>query len=678
MSSTHQLAAILFTDIAGYTAMMQEDETAALAVVRHYTTVLKEVVSQYQGSIVNDYGDGNLCTFTSATEALRCAIDLQRKLQSEPKVPLRVGLHVGEIFFEDGKVFGDGVNVASRIQSLGVANSVLFSGEIYSKISNQTEFKPVSLGNFHFKNVAESMEVFALAGGDLIVPKKGSMKGKLKVSVTPIKKWIAVAAVILVALVLIFLYKQYSKRSIPGDIEKSIAVLAFVDMSPSKDQEHISDGISEEIINSLVNLKGLKVIARTSSFYFKGKDVPLAEIADKLGVEHILEGSVRKVDDQLRITVQLVTKDGFHLFSETFSRPATDLLNMQSEIAEIIARKLLKDLTPQQQLQIKADKASSVEAYEYYLRGQRLGAAGSAVLTLSEISLAEDLYWKAISLDPDFAPTYGRLADLYDTRGNNPLYRSKAWKLRDSLGRVGYRLNPTSPEVLTARVLTFFKSDFPDPDSTLYFLKAAFALHPSNALVNRFIGGFYVRIGMDAQAREFLNKSIEMDPLNRNPWRGLARAKTMVGDLTGAEMDFKKVIELDFPLAGDHLLLAGIYVMKGELENAANELAIAEKLGGDRNSVQRAMLLAAEGEKEAALRISRDINVLCLLRMKDEALEALESTESSPVIEPVSHIASLEKNPIFDFVREEPEFKRIYARKKKEYDENVKRYGSLD
>src|SRR6478752_5530393 len=142
------LAAILFTDIVGYTAMMQQDEPGAVALVKHYLGVLKKEVADHSGVVLNDYGDGSLCTFTSATRALSCAVAMQQQLQSEPKVPLRIGLHIGELFFEEGKVFGDGVNVASRIQSLGQANTILFSSEINNKIKNQAEFKTASVGRF--------------------------------------------------------------------------------------------------------------------------------------------------------------------------------------------------------------------------------------------------------------------------------------------------------------------------------------------------------------------------------------------------------------------------------------------------------------------------------------------------------------------------------------------------
>lgn len=191
-----KLAAIFFTDIVGYTAMMQKDEQTAVSVNKRYLAALKQFVSSHGGEILNDYGDGSLCTFSSATEAVKCAMEIQRQLQLEPKVPLRIGLHIGEIFFEDGKVFGDGVNIASRIQSLGIANSILFSSEINSKIKNQQEFKSISVGSFHFKNVDEPMEVFALANEGLTVPGKAEMSGKLKEiqKKSAYKKWIWIAA----------------------------------------------------------------------------------------------------------------------------------------------------------------------------------------------------------------------------------------------------------------------------------------------------------------------------------------------------------------------------------------------------------------------------------------------------------------------------------------------------
>jgi class 3 adenylate cyclase len=180
--SPHQrrLAAILFTDIVGYTAMMQQNEIEALTTIKRYTTVLKQCVKEHAGEVSNDYGDGSLCTFSSAAEAVQCALEMQEQLQTQPAVPLRIGLHIGEIFFEDGKILGDGVNLASRIQSIAHGNSILFSEEIHDKIRNNPKFKSVCLGTFEFKNVEKPIVVYALTNEGLTVPERHAMEGKLK------------------------------------------------------------------------------------------------------------------------------------------------------------------------------------------------------------------------------------------------------------------------------------------------------------------------------------------------------------------------------------------------------------------------------------------------------------------------------------------------------------------
>ena len=173
MPSQHrQLAAILFTDIVGYSAIMQKDEQAAMVLYQRYMTILKQFVTTYHGRILNDYGDGSLCAFPSATEAVQCAVQIQKELQNHPTVPLRIGLHVGEVIFEGRKAIGDSVNIASRIQSLGQANTILFSKEVFDKLRNQPGCNCVSLGQFEFKNVDEPMEIFALVQEGLVVPEK--------------------------------------------------------------------------------------------------------------------------------------------------------------------------------------------------------------------------------------------------------------------------------------------------------------------------------------------------------------------------------------------------------------------------------------------------------------------------------------------------------------------------
>src|SRR5688572_20155455 len=233
-----RLAAILFTDIVGYTAAMQQDEVRAVGLVRRYISILQKTVAEHGGEILNDCGDGSLCVFPSATDALQCALDVQRQLQADPPVPLRIGLHVGEILFENGKVFGDGVNVASRIQSLGQANTVLFSPEIHHQIRNHPQFQSVSLGTFEFKNVGEPMEVFALANEGLIVPRREHLSGKLKKTSkkSSLKRLVLYTALGLMSLAGAFVYKNYKSKDSKDSGEKTIAILPFRNISESKEE----------------------------------------------------------------------------------------------------------------------------------------------------------------------------------------------------------------------------------------------------------------------------------------------------------------------------------------------------------------------------------------------------------------------------------------------------------
>ena len=189
MPQSRQLAAIMFTDIVGYTAIMQQNEAKAVAVIKHYNSVLEKWVTHFKGQVINYYGDGSLCIFSSVAKGVECALKMQCELQEEPAIPLRIGLHIGEIFFEDGKILGDGVNVASRIQSIGQGNTILFSEEIQDKIKNIPKLKSVCLGAFEFKNVDKPITVYALANEGLVIPKRENMDGKLKEKKAKSKWW---------------------------------------------------------------------------------------------------------------------------------------------------------------------------------------------------------------------------------------------------------------------------------------------------------------------------------------------------------------------------------------------------------------------------------------------------------------------------------------------------------
>ena len=284
------LAAIMFTDMVGYTAQMQKDEGLAKVNRDRHRQVLQDHVQSHAGKILQYYGDGTLCVFESAVEAVRCAIKIQTELQKDPPIPLRVGIHAGDIVYDNEGVYGDAVNVASRIENLSVAGSVLISEKVMFELKNHPGLSAESLGYFNLKNVKYPMEIFAVSSNQLAIPDPETIK------------------------------KERVRE------KKSIAVLPFVNMSADPENEYFSDGITEELLNTLSKIEGLQVTARTSSFAFKNRNIDVREIGTQLEVKTVLEGSVRKAGNKVRITAQLInTADGYHLWSETYDRQLDDI-----------------------------------------------------------------------------------------------------------------------------------------------------------------------------------------------------------------------------------------------------------------------------------------------------------------------------------------------------------------
>ena len=368
-----QLAAILFTDIVGYTGMMQKDERNALSVTRHYMAVLEEATDTFHGRILNDYGDGSLCSFPSVTEAIKAAVQMQHQLQREPNVPLRIGIHVGELFFEGHKVMGDSVNVASRIQSLGCANSILLSKEVFDKLKNQPEYKSVSLGKFEFKNVDEPLEIFALAREGLTVPKKEQLSGKLKEikKRSTRKKILAGTIVLILVLASFMIFKKYFISSgFRG--EKSIAVLPFGNDEQGNIEDYLNDGITQDIISKLSKISSLqKVIGWFSVRTFKKTTKTIKQIGDELGVAAILTGTIQKQGDKTHIIAELIeASTNRRLWGDDFVYEDNDILSIQGKVSNEIVTALNANISIDDKKNLARNYTENVEAYKLYRKGR--------------------------------------------------------------------------------------------------------------------------------------------------------------------------------------------------------------------------------------------------------------------------------------------------------------------
>jgi len=463
MTNNRKLAAIMFTDIEGYTKLMQGNEEQAIRYRTKHRKIFNQLTPKHNGKILQYYGDGTLSIFDSAIEAVNCGIEIQLALLEDPVVPVRIGVHIGDIVHSNEEIIGDGVNVASRIESLAVAGSVFISDQVYDEVKNQPTIQTKRLRRVKLKNVERIFEVYAIANTGLVVPNAEDLNGKTeripefrkqkkirnRIRITVVSALIVIASV--------SVYKLIGK---PGESEvqnvevapepNSIAVLAFENMSGDVEDEYFSDGISEEILNYLAKVDGLKVAGRTSAFAFKGKNEDIKIIGKKLKVGMVLEGSVRKANNRVRITAQLINvADGFHIWSETFDRELEDIFAIQDEIAAQIVEKLKLSLTG-----TKITEKVNVEAYDLLLKGIHfLNKDFEGTKKGLEYCL------KAVQVDSNYATAYACIGDAYI---NYSIYgfmsNAEAYSKAREAAEKSISINPT--EARAHKVLAYVKMNY--------------------------------------------------------------------------------------------------------------------------------------------------------------------------------------------------------------------------
>ncbi|MGZ5134009.1 MAG: adenylate/guanylate cyclase domain-containing protein, partial [Flavitalea sp.] len=370
MSQSRQLAEIMFTDIVGYTALMGSDEQKAFELLSKNRNIQKPIIEQYNGHWVKELGDGVLASFNTVYDAVTAAIQIQ---EAAKDFQLRIGIHLGEVIFENDDVFGDGVNIASRIQAIATPGRIFISESVYNNVSNKKEIRTSFVKQEFLKNVKDAVKIY-----EVLAENKQSSD------------------------------RFNSVPDLPTKISSgtSIAVLPFVNMSNDPEQEYFCDGISEEIINALSQLDNLRVIARTSVFSFKGKNLDVREIGKTLDVNALLEGSVRKAGNRLRITTKLVrVSDGSHQWSNQYDRVLEDVFSIQEDIAENVATSLKGFITNKEKEAIRRPE-TIIEAYEYYLKGRQL-------LRHVVLDESKNMFEKAVKLDSGYALAYAGLADLH-------------------------------------------------------------------------------------------------------------------------------------------------------------------------------------------------------------------------------------------------------------------------
>jgi adenylate cyclase len=471
-----QLAAILFADMTGYTALMQENEHLARSKRRRLKQVLEETISRYNGKILQYYGDGSLSIFRSAIDSVGCAIDMQKQLKQEPRVDLRMGIHTGDVIMEDEAIYGDGVNLASRIESLCVPGGIFISEKVHDEIKNHASFSTHELGYFELKNVKQPMKLFAISNEGIIVPARGELQGKTK------------------------------------QTQNRLAVLPFVNMSADPENEYFSDGITEELLNALTRVEGLQVTSRTSAFAFKGKNHDIRDIAIQLNVDKVLEGSVRKAGNRVRITAQLINAaDGYHIWSENYDRNLTDIFEVQDEISGIIANKLRENLSEKKKEEHLVKPAiSNVKAYTSFLKGRHFWNK----LTPGDCRRAISCFEEVIAMEPGYAQAYAMIAAAYSYLGaSGQMQAREAFEIVARNADKALQLDSSIAEshIAKASVYLFYEWKWKD---AYEYLQKALRLNPSAIETYELLGFYYIVVGEKEKALATLEEAERMDPLS--------------------------------------------------------------------------------------------------------------------------------------------------------------------
>lgn len=492
----------MFTDIAGYTTLTQTDESAALRLLQEQDRLVRPLLEIHRGRLVKSMGDGLLIEFANALDAVECAEDLQRHIRGRnaregaPELRVRIGIHLGDVQGAGKDILGDAVNIASRLEPIAEPGGICLSEAVYGQVRNKVRFQLEKLGQKTLKGVREPMDVYRV-----VLPEEAPEATR-------------------------------REPSIPR-----IAILPLTNISPDPQDEYFADGLTEELISVLSQIHGLRVIARTSVTQYKGTSKPVGQIGVELDVTTVLEGSVRKAGNRLRITLQLIDVGSQeHIWAETYNRELNDVFAIQAEVAEQTAGALKLKLLQSERDAIREKPTSSLEAYELYLRGvqasRRFDEAMEINIGPSDLE-AERYLEAAIREDPGFSAAYAALAThLISAMGSTRLQKEVLPKARALVDRA-LELNPASSDAHLARANLNWQGGLDWPRAEAEF-QQAISLNQSSSSARRWYGYFLESMQRLNEARKQLLAAIELDPLWVAPREGYHMTFLMRGEFAQA------------------------------------------------------------------------------------------------------------------------------------------------
>lgn len=579
MSTSRRLAAVMFSDIEGFSGLMQKDEANALKLKDGYRLALDACHAQFNGEVVHYFGDGCLSIFKSALDAMECAICMQQQYQD--KVPVRIGMHLGDIIATEDDVYGDGVNVASRIESLGVVGAILISDRMQAELHNHPEIKTASVGVYQLKNIDRPMEVFALANEGLVIPKHNSLQGKTAKTPSAVslrkKRWIGLGVLLL--LVLISSAYWYSQKSStpPADALARVAVLPFRNISSQAENEYLSDGITEELTSSLSGISGLKVISRNSVLRYKNSTKTIRQIGKELGISVLIEGSVIKEGTSMRIMARMIdaTTDEI-LWSDHFQQGVGEILIFYSQVVQQVAHKLNVTLRDAEVTRLgKADRVNP-ELHQLYLKGLFY----SNKFTDAGYHEAVQQFDQALRIDSNYAPALAGKAFSYALMGvfNPSLSTKEALLKTQRFAQKALKADDHLPLAYIALGYSklFFQRDLKGAETAL---NKAIEVDPSNDMALTALVLINLYNGNTTAAAALTEKGKSISPFSFFLTHQEGRILFRQNKPQEAIESYLSAIRLhNHPLLYDHL--AGLYNQLGKYKEAIHLLdSSAHKFG---------------------------------------------------------------------------------------------------
>jgi adenylate cyclase len=586
-----KLTAILSADAVGYSRLMGDDEEATIRTLTEYRDAITVLVNEHKGRVVDSPGDNVLAEFASVVDAVRCAVETQKQiaernadLPENRRMLFRIGVNLGDIVDEGDRIYGDGVNIAARLESLAETGGICISGTAFDHVKGKLEVGYKYLGEQKVKNIKEPVRIYKM----LLDPDDvGKIIGEKKLRPGQ-RKWanLTVAAMLILLAGAFTIWHFYFR---PQSMEKvatvlpekpSIAVLPFNNLSGDSDQDYLADGITENIITALSKIPEMLVIARNSVFTYKDKPIKIQQVGQDLGVRFVLEGSIQKAEDQVRITGQLIdATTGHHLWADQYDRELEDLFAVQDEITMHIASALQVELTDGKQAQVRHRSTNNLRAWSYAVKGYSLYER----ITKDDNAKARELFEKAVELDPDYAWAWAMIGFTYfiDTRYGWHRPREESEKMMIEYGQKAVKLDDSIPDVylLLASPHIWRK----EHDEAIALAEKAIAIDPNSAESYAELGMYYRFAGRFEDSIRMTEKAIRLHPYYPDWYLySLEYSYYYLGQYEKAIEFAKKHLKLIENRGGtdtfwQHLILAQNYIRLGQDKDARYHAAEALK-----------------------------------------------------------------------------------------------------